>query len=131
MDQTYYRYHWANSPQFCGKNAWSAPWGSTFSEDGSQTACGECDGAGAMPYGPCDSCGGEGWLDAVRGYSACWSSEDLMAYFAERGEPADTDGQVIVFTGQRVGNGFDGEPLVVPAEIIHLMTWSTFAQGQR
>jgi hypothetical protein len=128
---TFYRVQWPNSPEFSADNAWSALWGSIRSADGSRTECSECDGTGTTHYAgeePCTSCDGEGWEDALYGYSCCWSAEDLIAYFASRGEPCDTDA-VIVFAGQQVGNGFDGEPLAVPEAITAQMTWAEFKEA--
>jgi hypothetical protein len=125
MEDAYYRVHGAAAPEFSADHAWSALWGSVYSADGSQTQCGECDGAGQLPYGPCESCSGEGWHDAARGYSGCYTAEDLLAYMAQHGSPADTD-EVIVFEGQRMGEGFDGEPLVVPTRIVRRLTWAAF-----
>lgn len=115
----FYRYHWGDCPEFSAENAWSALWGLTRSEDGSRTECPSCDGQG------CEDCGGEGWVDALRGYSACESAEELLAYFAKRGAPDDA-GNVFVFEGVRVGNGFDGEALVVPTTIVRRMSWDAF-----
>jgi hypothetical protein len=120
----YYRLHPADAPEFDEANAWSALWGRTRSADGSQTLCNDCDGEGEGYYGEaCSVCGGEGWQDAQRGYSCCYSSEDLTAYFTARGIAGDDD-TVIVFAGTRVGNGFDGEPLVVPTRVVERITWA-------
>jgi hypothetical protein len=53
---------------------------------------------------------------------------DLIAYFgAERGgAPTEDAGRVIVFEGQHIGTGFDGEPLAVPTEVVETLTWSEF-----
>lgn len=120
-EQTYYRLHWGDCPEFGAANAWSALWGAVRSEDGSRTECRACDGEG------CEDCDGEGWQDACEGYSCCGSAEELIEYMALHGPGGE--GTVIVFTGRRVGNGFDGEPLVVPAEVVETMTWAQLVAG--
>lgn len=66
--------------------------------------------------------------DALYGYSCCYSAEDLIAYFARHGEPLGDD-TVVVFEGQRVGTGFDGEPLAVPTGAVRHTTWAEFVAG--
>lgn len=68
---------------------------------------------------------GAGRDDATPGYSACWDADDLMQYFREHGEPA-ADEKVIVFEGRHVGQGFDGEPLVMPTRVVETLTWAEF-----
>ncbi|SEN87220.1 hypothetical protein [Nonomuraea pusilla] len=126
MTETYFRVHWADTPDFNADNAWSGLWGSKWSTDGRQTRCHDCAGTGNYFGEQCKTCDGDGWEDALYGYSCCDSAEDLAAYFAEAGEPGDEGGRVIVFEGRRVGTGFDGEPLAVPTSIVEEMTWSEF-----
>lgn len=125
MTETFYRVHTAGTPVFHADNAWSGLWGSEWSGDGRQTRCHACDGTGRQLFDEqCDVCDGDGWEDAAFGYSSCRTAADLIAYFAERGEP--TDGVVIVYEGRHVGNGFDGEPLSVPDRIIEEISWNEF-----
>ena len=129
----FYRFHWDDCPAFGADNAWSTPWGGERSEDGSGIRCPVCDGEGFdfSDVRTCTTCDGTGWESADYGYSCCWTGEDLLAYFSPQahhsGPPKDDDGTVIVFRGEHVGNGCDGEPLAVPAEIIATMAWSEFA----
>lgn len=126
--ETFYRVHWTGSPTFGADNAWSALWGSARSEDGSRTECCECDGTGASYGEPCATCDGEGWEDCQYGYSCCWSPADLIAYFGSpsRGEPLASDA-VVVFEGQQVGTGCDGEPLAVPTGTVRWTTYGDLA----
>jgi hypothetical protein len=134
MTQMYYRFHWADSPEFSATNAWSVLWGAERSADGSQTRCEDCEGTGGearLPdgtwYGTCETCHGDGWQDACEGYSACRDAAELVGYFTASGRSGvvdDTSGTVIVFTGRNVGTGFDGEPLVVPDGVVTTMTWA-------
>lgn len=121
MSETYYRVHWADCPEFSAANAWSMGWGAArHPEDSSRYECPACDGEG------CENCGSEGYFDAQRGYSCVADAEALIDYMAEHGTPGD-DERVIVFTGRRVGNGGDGEPLVVPDAIVETVPWAEFA----
>lgn len=131
---TYYRLHWAGSPEFSAENAWSAPWGNGSnvirSEDGSQYRCFACDGVGCeSQYGEptCD----DGWVDCRPGYSCIDSTEGLVAYFREWGEPSDSDGEVIVFTGHLVEYGDTDEPIVEPIEVLERLTWSQLKERVR
>ena len=144
----FYRWHQADAPAFSADNAWSAPWGMTFNEDGSQYQCLACDGTGTTadpePCGTCDMEGchrcddgwhttchdcDEGWVDCDRGYSCTRSAADLAEYLRQHagGAPADTHGTVIVIAGEHVGDGCDGEPLAVPTRIVERLTWTQFA----
>jgi len=123
--ETYYRFHQADAPAFTAANAWSALWGSTFNADGSQTECHRCDGTGEDNCEPCPTCDGTGWEDCAPGYSCCDTAAELIAYMdAHAGHLGDDTGLIYEFTGRRVGDGFDGEPLVVPAAIVRTLTWS-------
>lgn len=125
MTETFFRWHRADAPDFNADNAWSGLWGGTFSADGSQSECLTCDGTGQYADAECEECDGEGWQDCARGYSSCWTAEDLRAYMATHlGEISDDEGRVIVFEGNHVGDGFDGEPLAIPARIIEEITWT-------
>lgn len=148
---TFFRWHQAEAPAFTAANAWSGLWGSEFSDDGSCTKCPACDGDGdgwrdcpschGDPNGcercddtgainECEDCEGAGWRDCVRGYSCCWTAEELAAYMTKHaGEPRDEWGAVIVFDGDLAGTGFDGEPTAVPTTVIKEMTWSEFKKG--
>jgi len=135
--KVFYRCHFSNRP-FSQENAYSLPWGS---ENGK---CGVCKGTGVIeePYrSTCHSCGGAGGEDChcdggtaryfrtvscryckgtgeaipLRGYSCCRTPEGLSNYFFLRGGMHDS-APVVIFTGEEVGTGPDGEPLVVPAE---------------
>ncbi len=129
MSETFYRVHWEGSPEFSATNAWSALWGATRSEDGSQTECRECDGTGASFGEQCGSCDGEGWEDCASGYSCTDSADELLAYFSRHGEPAD-DEPVAIFEGTRVGTGVDGEPLAIPAGTVRWTTYGALRAGK-
>jgi hypothetical protein len=122
MTATFYRLH-ANpdAPEFSANNAWSGLWGTRWSADGAQnecTACSDLDGSRAE----CRECGGTGWQDAQYGYSCCWTADDLIAYMNSHGVAAEDDA-VVIFEGQQVGTGFDGEPLAVPTGRVEWTTW--------
>ncbi len=124
MAEMYYRIHNnPNAPTFSADHAYSGLWGSEFSADGSQTECHDCsdsDGSRAE----CRTCDGTGWEDAPYGYSCCESATDLLAYFSpSRGGTGDSD-PVVIFEGERVGTGFDGEPLAIPTGTVR---WTTIA----
>jgi hypothetical protein len=155
---TFWRFHWADCPEFNAEHAWSALWGTTRTPDGTHTYCVACDGTG-QGQRDCPACNGTGWLDwddqcttcdgsgqvdgcesckgegvddCQRGYSCFTEAESLLDYFATpaRGEPADNDGKVILFEGDHQGTGFDGEDLAVPTAIVKEMTWSEFLASQ-
>lgn len=139
MTETFYRFHWADCPTFGAHNAWSALWGRKRSADGTKTRCEICDGTGEDVTDPatnedgevdftCRQCEGTGWEDAARGYSCTRTTEALIDYFAERGNPGDADGMVVVFEGRSTGTGFDGETLAVPERITTQMTWTKFVK---
>lgn len=107
MSEVFYRFHWADSPEFSAANAWSVLWGAERNEDGSKTRCRDC-GVFAYEDDDCRTCDGTGWEDASEGYSACNTANELIAYFAQ------------------IGNGFEGEALVIPTRVIETMPWSTF-----
>ena len=124
MSETFYRMHQPDAPEFSAEHAWSAQWGVTWASDGSRYECTRCDGTGrdlTDQDEECPSCDGEGWLDADRGYSCCYSAEELLAYMDRHGVVGDDD-PVVVFEGQRVGTGGDGEPLAVPTGHVR---WTT------
>lgn len=146
--QTFYRIHndHNGTPPLTTKNAWSAPWGSDFTEDGSSYTCIACDGTGEQDpeiHDACDGegchhcedgmitecgdCDGEGTIDCDRGYSCAWDATGLVEYFAQQHLPLTSDtsnimGTVYVFEGEYTGNGCDGEPLAVPTRIIETIT---------
>lgn len=124
MGMTFYRLHADTAPEFSAENAWSAAWGETFSTDGARYECRSCDGAGEFLGEKCNDCGGEGWIDAEAGYSCCESAAELLAYFDQHCPADDTD-PVVVFDGEIVGTGLDGEPLVIPTTVIR---WTTVGQ---
>lgn len=153
--EVFYRFHQNAAPCFCADHAWSAPWGSAFTPDGSQYECPSCDGTGDNHIDPacrhcdgtgedtttcyhcdgtgedtdCRDCDGTGLMDANPGYSCCWSPEDLQTYFEVHacGAPGDHHGEVIVFEGEHVGQGDDGEPLAIPTRVVDRLPWSEFA----
>lgn len=117
-----------------------------FNEDGSQYQCLACDGTGTTadpePCGACDMEGchrcddgwhttcrdcDEGWVDCDRGYSSVRSAADLVEYFQQHAGGAPEHGTVIVFEGEHVGDGCDGEPLAVPTRVVETLTWTQFA----
>lgn len=142
--QTFHRWHRTDTPTFTPENAWSADWGSDFTDDGTSYTCPACDGTGEQApeihntcdgagchhcdngmITDCDDCDGDGTIDCERGYSCYEDADELVAYFRERGgEPRDDWGTVYVFEGDMAGNGTDGEPLVVPTRIVETLTWS-------
>ena len=65
-------------------------------------------------------------MGANPGYSCCWSPEDLRSYFEVHacGAPGDHHGEVIVFEGEHVGQGDDGEPLAIPTRVVDRLPWS-------
>ena len=125
MNDTFYRWHRAELPEFSPEHAWSGLWGVTFSPDGSRSECPTCDGSRTDAFGEsCHDCDGEGWQDCQEGYSCCDTAQELAEDFRRHlgGDPGD--GKVVVFSGTRVGTGFDGEPLVVPDMAnVQRMTW--------
>lgn len=139
---TFYRVHVAGRNAvgplaFHADNAFSALWGAEFvAGDPSKAVCQPCQGTGECGFcagdgcsqcsgGTCRTCGGDGAEELARGYSCCWSAEDLIEYFAEHGSPADSD-DVVAFEGRRVDTGFDGEPLAIPTGDVRWMTWAEF-----
>ncbi|MBN3585390.1 hypothetical protein JYB64_23660, partial [Algoriphagus aestuarii] len=59
--EVFYRFHQNAAPCFCADHAWSAPWGSAFTPDGSQYECPSCDGTGDNHIDPaCYHCDGTG-----------------------------------------------------------------------
>lgn len=40
---------------------------------------------------------------------------------------ADDHRHVVVFEGEHVGDGCDGEPLTVPTRVVETLTWTQFA----
>jgi hypothetical protein len=123
MTETYYRLHTnPDAPTFSPENAWSAPWGAEWNQDGTKTRCTRC-----LPgEQDCPTCGGTGWDDASYGYSACESAADLIAYATEHMIVGDNDA-VVIFEGERVGTGFDGEPLAIPTGQARWTTWAELA----
>lgn len=142
--QTFHRWHRTGTPTFTPDNAWSADWGSEFTQDGTAFTCHTCEGAGDQApeiheacdgegchncddgmITECGDCDGTGFVDCERGYSCYEDAAELITYIRERaGEPRDDWGAVIVFEGEMVGNGTDGEPLVVPTRVVETLTWS-------
>lgn len=121
----FYRLHSASAPEFSADNAFSAPWGETFSDDGSTYECRTCDGTGEDYFGDrCTDCDGTGHIDCDPGYSCCHTAAELLAYFGQHC-PADDRDLVVVFEGTQIGNGVDGEPLVIPT---HVVRWTTFGE---
>lgn len=77
------------------------------------------DNASSAPWGDDES-------ERVRGYSCTQGAKALLKYFASRGEPSGE--KVYIFRGKYVGAGPDNEPLVIPKEILQMMTWEEFVQ---
>lgn len=121
---TFYRLHRVDAPTFSADNAYSAAWGETFAESGDRYECRTCDATGTWEGETCPDCDGEGMLDADPGYSCCETAEDLLAYFDQH-STADADDPVVVFDGQQVGAGIDGEPLAIPTSVIRWTTIGT------
>ncbi len=143
----YFRLHSnPDAPCFCAEHAWSGLWGTEFTPDGAQVACGQCQGTGTADVQECarcahqwdcdirqckggvilgeecHTCDGTGWVDAQRGYSCCSSAEELVAYMNVHGA-VGADDLVIIFEGKWVGIGFDGEDRVIPTKILGTTTW--------
>lgn len=117
----FYRVHRHGIPEFNADNAYSSPWGMEY--------CPHCDGEGYIPWEDdreCPHCHGTGEPPRQRGYSCCESSEDLVSYFESRGG-CDDDVPVVIFSGEVVGTGEDGEPLVVPKSFPK-PRWTTYKQ---
>ncbi len=127
MAETFYRLH-ANpdAPAFTADNAWSGLWGGQWSADGARNECTACsDLDDSRPE--CAACDGTGWQDAQYGYSCCWTASDLITYMDKHGVVDDSDA-VVIFEGEQVGSGFDGEPLAVPTGRIEWTTWGELLQ---
>lgn len=144
--QTFYRLHndHNGTRPLTADNAWSAPWGSEFTEDGSAYTCTACDGTGEQApeihescdgegcrgcddgmVTECGDCDGEGTIDCERGYSCCEDAAALVSYFTQQHVTVTDDmGPVVVFEGEYSGNGDDGEALAVPTRIVETLTWS-------
>lgn len=146
----FYRVHETEIP-FSAENAYSAPWGTNGG------TCGACSGKGEVPHWeprsctdcggwggdncgcnngtvydlifiPCPYCDGTGTARILRGYSCFDTPEKLVAYFALR-DPHN-DAPVVIFAGDVVGKGPDGEMLVVPKQHPRprWITWKQLAQ---
>jgi hypothetical protein len=154
MDETFYRVHWQGSLEFSAANAWSAPWGSERTEDGyvlcfscdgtgigyTEVPCRACDGNGTdQNWDTCGPCGGtgqtiedrcpdceEGRKPCERGYSCETSPGALIGYFREHHVTPGAEDAIIIFEGERYGNGLDGEPLAVPSLVLETLTWAEF-----
>ncbi|MFF9787130.1 hypothetical protein [Streptomyces nigrescens] len=154
----FYRVHPSDAPPLTADNAWSAPWGTTRSTDGSQYECIVCDGTGEGQQDcptcggcaytgefhdtPCDRCDGngiidtcgncdDGWIDCIRGYSCENTPESLIRYFTEASRTGCANGeQVILFEGYQADYGIDGEPTAVPQRIIETLSWEDFVASQ-
>ncbi len=100
-EKAYFRVHWDGSDEFSPDNAYSRPWGSENMEEGEE-------------YEP------------QRGYSSFDNPGKLIQYFEDRGGVPD-DATVIVFDGEWMGQGDDGEDLTVPSQVIRAMTWKEFS----
>lgn len=131
MTETFYRVHDAGT-EFSTKNAWSSQAGvDRVAID--RYLCLACEGSGTDPNEadedgsevPCRDCGGEGSIQCERGYSCCWSAEDLIAYFGYQ-LGAGSGSTVVIFEGEQSGTGIDGEPLAVPSRVVRTLTWAEF-----
>jgi len=117
--QVYWRFHGNWAPEFSSENAYSAAWGGEFSPTGDK-------------YRDPDPYAEEEWIDADPGYSSTYSADELAEYFEKHFVLlSDDDGEVIAFHGGQVGTGIDGEPLVVPEEVVGRMPYSQFLAGLR
>lgn len=122
---TYWRVHWHDCPEFSAENAKSVAW------DGWDAACPICNGEGTIEKLverwtdddeleevlsdiECSHCKGNGVITPQDGYSCCESAKELSKYFRRRLLPTNTDAKIVVFSGEVVDYGIDGEPLVVP-----------------
>ena len=59
------------------------------------------------------------------GYSCFLSVEDMRAYIQEYGwySIITDETPVVAFEGEEVGMGLDGEPLVIPSQVLYWTTW--------
>lgn len=123
----YYRFHWVGSPTFSPENARSIGWSAWQNGVPCYHTQAEWDNNSAWD---CSRCEGECWraveeADFARGYSCTSSAEELFSYFASRIIPDNEDGKLVVFSGEEVGSGDDGEPLVVPdMKVVKWHLWS-------
>lgn len=97
---TFFRLHWDGPATFSKENAVSRRWGSAN--------------------------------DERRGYSCCRSADDLVEYFSwddcmDPDDPEVASLPVVEFEGEVVGEGIDGEPLVVPTEVVRWTTYGSIA----
>lgn len=122
----FYRVHYTEaSGEFSADNAWSSQMSGTVREgDVGQEQC-QCRLFGDPADPDCPDCYGEGWADRDRGYSCCYSAEDLIAYWKNGGTGWLDDMPVVIFEGHRTGTCPDGEPLAVPDAVI---AWTTSGQ---
>ena len=122
---TFYRVHRTDAGllPFSAENAYSSLIDIPRNEDGTQSECQDC----WDTDGPCDSCGGTGWIDCLPGYSCFEHPNQLLDYFLDPFHPhlADTE-PVIVFEGRQVGTGFDYEPTAIPDRIVETIPWGDF-----
>ncbi|MGW5353377.1 hypothetical protein ACWERV_23060 [Streptomyces sp. NPDC004031] len=156
MSTVLYRVHWEDCPPMSPEHAWSAPWGTIRSDDGSRYQCVVCDGTGEgfrdcprcvcgvveaadgdvvtcplckgnVVLDGCENCEGDGWWDCIRGYSCTASPEGLLDYFECSARSGLAGGEtVVVFEGEVVDSGIDGEPTAVPVRIIETLSWADF-----
>ena len=84
-----------------------------YHEDDDCTTCGWC-------Y----YCAGTGHMDCDRGYSCYETAAEMVASNLYRCEASDGSvGTLYEFDGRWVGDGPDGEPLVVPSGEARIITW--------
>jgi len=99
--QIYYRVHWTGSPKFCARNASNCPWGAEQERD---------ENGKFLPL-------------RGAGYSCIAGPEGLVHYFESRGGALGE--RVVIFMGEWIGSGPDGEPLVIPDDSVRAR-WTTF-----
>ena len=151
----FYRVHWKHNPPFSPENAQSEAWNLEYEGDTKncpackaegRVPCAKCGGDGCVWIGPradqrpttcpackgrrtaaCGECGGKGAIsDRVRrGYSAFTSADELVQYMDSM-LAADASDPVVVFSGQQIGEGHDGEPLVLPD--MQVVRWTTYGK---
>lgn len=93
----FFRVHWSDCPAFSAENAESAAWGMHGDDESVHS----------------------------RGYSCFANPGRLVQYFSARGGAKGE--QVIVFAGDYIACGDDGEDLAIPGHVITTLSWEKFA----
>lgn len=117
-ERVFWRVHWSATPPFAPENAYSAPWDTNWHPTEKLV----------MEYGRYGD-----WVAPDRGYSVAPSAKSLVDYieFNAGGEVAEVH-DILVFTGEQVGTGLDGEPLVIPDVdgVLGRLKWGEFTAAR-